>query len=178
MPWTGSQIVTLGPERWCLRGGAFLLLIGYHSLLSCPWLTLSSCRLWATVSFARLVGWCRTCRTSSASHSPGERPSVPRNQLGPSSSISYTRGFVFFFFLFLFLALMRLSQFEDRFMYGEALYKLNNRAWALHWSTAVGCRKEQNGGPLPRITGKGSEGNTFASGTHSGCPLKKNSSHL
>ena len=35
-------------------------------------------------------------------------------------------------FVCLFLALMRLSQFEDRFMYGEALHKLNNRAWALH----------------------------------------------
>ena len=39
--------------------------------------------------------------------------------------------------------------------------------------TAVECRKEGNGAPLPRNTGKESEGNTGVSGTCSGCPFFK-----
>lgn len=178
MPWTGSQIVTLGPEgdasveaHFCCWLATTLFFLAHDSLS----VHVDFGLLWALPASQGDA----TCVEPALLPTALVRDPVSLETNWVHPLLSATQElFVCLFFLFLFLALMRLSQFEDRFIYGEALHKLNNRAWALHWSTAVGCRKEQNGGPLLWITGKGSEGNTFASGTHSGCSLKKNSSHL
>lgn len=101
MPCTGNQTVTQGLKRRCLNGGTFLLLLGCHPLLSCPWLLLRACRL------ETYTGYCELCQPSWSDAAPVESALLPTALGGtrcPSKSIGSIlfyqlhKVMVFFFF--------------------------------------------------------------------------------